>query len=74
MVNEAIPPFRNSLGVISRPAMNRITIADNSPICLTVSSRLTIGFPSNEIKAPRANGPTIIPANNSPRTTGNFSL
>ena len=32
------PPLRNSLGVISRPAINRITIPDTSPIWSTVSS------------------------------------
>jgi hypothetical protein len=35
-MNDAAPPLRNSLGVISRPAMNRITIAAISPICLRV--------------------------------------
>ena len=43
IVNEHRPPRRNSLGVISNPATNNITIAANSPICLIVSSRITRG-------------------------------
>jgi hypothetical protein len=42
-MNDAAPPLRNSLGVISRPAMNRITIADISPMDLIVS--FVIPFP-----------------------------
>jgi hypothetical protein len=29
IAKEAMPPFRNSLGVISNPATNKITIDDN---------------------------------------------
>ncbi len=46
-VKDAAPPLRNSLGVISNPATNKITMADSSPICLIVSSNTTIGPPSN---------------------------
>ena len=69
-VNEVAPPFRNSLGVISSPAINKITIADISPICRTVSSKTTSGFPSKNGRLPNAKGPTIIPAKSSPNTTG----
>ena len=68
------PPLRNSLGVISRPAMNKITIADISPMCLTVSSKTTNGSPLNNGNPPKAKGPTIMPATNSPKTMGNFNL
>lgn len=73
-MNAAPPPFRNSLGVISRPAMNRITIAEISPICLTVSSKTTRGSPLNNGNPPKAKGPTIMPATNSPKTIGSFNL
>ena len=68
------PPLRNSLGVISRPAMNKITIADISPMCLRVSSKTTRGSPLNNSKPPKAKGPTIMPPTNSPKTIGNFNL
>lgn len=55
-VKAAVPPLRNSLGVISRPAINRITIADISPISLTVSSKTTRGSPLKAGIAPRARG------------------
>ena len=68
------PPFKNSLGVISRPAMNKITIPEISPICRTVSSNITSGFPSKIGNEPNAKGPKIIPASNSPKTAGSFNL
>ena len=64
--------FRNSRGVICRPAVNRITIAAISPTCLTVSSSMTSGSPSTRYNPPSANGPTMMPASNSPRTIGSF--
>ena len=70
----APPPLRNSLGVISRPAMNKITIADISPMCLTVSSKTTSGSPLNNGNPPKAKGPTIMPPTSSPKTMGNFNL
>ncbi len=70
-VNAAFLPLRNSLGVISSPAIKRITTVDYSPICFSVSSSTTIGSPSNNGNPPRAYGPTIIPPSNSPDTTGN---
>ena len=54
IVNELTPPFRNSLGVISKPATKSITIAANSPICLIVSSRITNGSPLNNGNPPKA--------------------
>ena len=72
IVNEGAPPLKNSLGVISRPAMNKITIPDNSPICRTVSFNMTSGFPSKRGNEPNAKGPTIIPASNSPNTARKF--
>jgi hypothetical protein len=58
-------PLRNYLGVISRPAINNITIADISPICLTVSSRTTRGSPLKiGIIPPNEKGPTITSYNN----------
>ena len=43
--NEALPPRRNSLGVISRPAMNRITIAPISPRMRISPSSFSIDSP-----------------------------
>jgi hypothetical protein len=54
--------------------MNKITIPDICPICRTVSSNMTSGFPSKMGSEPNAKGPTIIPASNSPNTAGSFSL
>jgi hypothetical protein len=54
--------------------MNRITIADISPIFLRVSSKTTRGSPLNNSKPPKAKGPTIMPPTNSPKTIGNFNL
>jgi hypothetical protein len=45
-----------------------------SPMCLTVSSKTTIGSPLNNGNPPKANGPTIMPATKSPKTIGNFNL
>ena len=53
-VNDAAPPLRNSLGVISRPAIKRMTMAASSPIYLSVSSRTTKGWPSNKGSPPKA--------------------
>ena len=53
-VKEAAPQLRNSLGVISNPETNKITMADNSPMCLTVSSNTTYGPPSNNGSPPKA--------------------
>ena len=58
-VNDAAPPFKNSLGVISRPAMNKITMPEISPICRTVSSNITSGFPSKIGNEPSAKGPRL---------------
>ena len=71
-VNELAPPRRNSLGVISNPATNNITIAANSPIFLIVSSRITYGFPLNNGNPPKAKGPITIPAKSSPNTIGSL--
>jgi hypothetical protein len=49
-----------------------MTMADISPILSIVSLRDTRDSPSKNIKPPIANGPIIIPAKSSPRTTGNF--
>ena len=71
-VNEALPPLMNSFGVISRPAMNSITMA---PICPSVLSSGPIWsscWPSHVRNEPRANGPTIMPASSSPSTMGSF--
>jgi hypothetical protein len=62
MANAATPPLRKSLGVISRPAINKITTAAISPTCRTVSSRTTSGSPFIKGREPKAKGPTIIPA------------
>jgi hypothetical protein len=53
-VKDAAPPLRNSLGVISNPATNKITMADSSPMCLMVSSNTTSGPPSNSGSPPKA--------------------
>ena len=45
-VKELLPPLRNSLGVISRPAMNKITIAPISPSSCKFASICKSGFPS----------------------------
>ena len=54
--------------------MNNITMPEISPIWRTVSFNITRGFPSNKGIEPNANGLTIIPANNSPKTTGSLNL
>ena len=59
---------------ISRPAINKITIA---PMCPRVCSSGPIcskGSPSYRRYAPSAKGPIIIPAINSPSTIGIFNL
>jgi hypothetical protein len=48
-MNEAAPILRNSLVVISSPAINKITIAEISPIWRTVSSRTRSGFRSKKV-------------------------
>ena len=73
-VNDAFPPLRNSFGVISKPAINKITIAPISPSILISLLMWSNCFPSTTKNAPNANGPTIIPANNSPKTIGSFNL
>ena len=73
-VNDAFPPLRNSFGVISNPAMNKITIAPISPRILISSFICNNCFPSTTKNAPNANGPTIIPAKSSPKTIGSLSL
>ena len=73
-VNDAFPPLRNSFGVISNPAINKITIAPISPSILISSFIWSNCFPSITKNPPNANGPTIIPANNSPNTIGSFNL
>ncbi len=72
--NAAFPPLRNSFGVISSPAMNKITIAPISPNILISSLICNNCFPSIICNPPNANGPTIIPAINSPNTIGSFNL
>lgn len=54
--------------------MNNITTPAISPIWRTVSFNITRGFPSKLEIEPNAKGPTIMPANNSPRTAGSLSL
>ena len=66
-VKEAAPPLRNSRGVISSPATNKMTMADISPILRMVSSSSTSGSPSKNINPPMAKGPIIIPAKSSPK-------
>ena len=73
-VKEAFPPFRNSFGVISRPAINKITSAPISPSTIISELICTRDLPSNTMNAPNAKGPTIIPANSSPKTIGSFNL
>ncbi len=53
-VKDAAPPLRNSLGVISNPATNKITMADSYPMCLTASSNITNGIQSNSGSPPKA--------------------
>ena len=73
-MNEFFPPFRNSFGVISSPAINKITIAPISPSIFISSFICKTWCPSTTKNAPSAKGPTIIPANNSPKTIGSFNL
>ena len=67
-VKEAAPPLTNSLGVISSPAINKMTIADSCPILSIDSLRITIGLASKNGRTYNAKGPTIIPANSSRNT------
>ena len=64
----------NSLGVISSPAMNSITMAPMSPSTFSSPSMLSRFSPSYTRNAPSANGPIIMPARSSPSTMGSFSL
>jgi hypothetical protein len=64
-VKEAAPPLKNSLGVISGPATNKMTMADISPIVRTVSSSSTSRSLLKKSNPPMAKGPTIIPARSS---------
>ena len=75
-VNDAFPPRKNSFGVISNPAINKITIAPISPNVLISGPICRIDSPVSGLSknAPNANGPIIIPASNSPSTIGSLIL